>query len=142
MSTTVGISPADPRHAALARDLGEAVSDLVFAPGGELAELLRVHLADGRVLSYGAPDLATAAAIADGLVRPLLARAAQRDLRAGLAEPRPLTQDDLTAATVAYFHERCQSITRENVRSVLGGRVPPDQAIIKVERIDPEGGTS
>jgi hypothetical protein len=122
-----------PAHDRLSREFGEAVSDLVFAPNGTLAELLRVQLADGRMLSFGARDLATAAAIADGIVRPLLARLAQRDLRAGREEPCPLALDDLTAATTGYFIERCRSITRDNVRSVLAGRLPEDQALTKVE---------
>ena len=120
-------------------EFGEAVSDLVFAPSGTLAELVRVQLADGRVLSFGARDLATAAAIADGIVRPLLARIAQRDLRAGLPEPRPLALDELQAATVEYFVERCRSITRENVRSVLAGRIPEDQGVTRVERVQKGG---
>lgn len=123
----------------LAREFGEAVSDLVFAPNGPLAELLRVQLADGSVLSFGARDLATAAAIADGIVRPLLGRLAQRDLRAGRAEPLPLTLDDLTAATTSYFRDRCRSITRDNVRSVLAGRIPEHQVVAKVERTDKGG---
>jgi hypothetical protein len=130
------MKPAQDR---LAREFGEAVSDLVFAPNGALAELLRVQLADGTVLSFGARDLATAAAIADGIVRPLLARLAQRDLRAGREEPLPLTLDDLTAATAAYFRERCRSITRDNVRSVLAGRIPEHQVVAKVERTDQGG---
>jgi len=121
------------------REFGEAVSDLVFAPSGTLAEIVRVQLADGRVLSFGARDLATAAAIADGIVRPLLARIAQRDLRAGLPEPRPLALDELQAATVEYFVERCRSITRENVRSVLAGRIPEDQGVMRVERVQKGG---
>ena len=119
----------------LARTFGEAVSDLVFAPNGPLAELLRVQLTDGRTLAFGAPDLATPAAIADGIVRPLLARVAQRDLRSARPEPLPLTADELLAAAVEYFVERCRSITRDNVRSHLVGRLPDDQGIAKVERI-------
>jgi hypothetical protein len=125
---------------ALAREFGEAVSDLVFAPGGRLAELLRVQLADGRVLTFGARDLATPAAIADGIVRPLLGRIAHRDMRAGLPEPRPLTVDELQGATRHYFIERCRAITRDNVRSILPGRIPDDQGIAKVDRVQ-EGGT-
>ena len=127
-------------HDALAREFGEAVSDLVFAPAGELAELLRVHLADGRVLTFGARDLASAAAIADGIVRPLLASVAHRDMRAGLSQPAPLTVDELQAATVRYFIGRCRAITRENVRSILRDRIPDDQGIVRVERVH-EGGT-
>jgi hypothetical protein len=119
----------------LARTFGDAVSDLVFAPNGPLAELLRVQLTDGRTLTFGAPDLATPAAIADGVVRPLLARLAQRDLRAGRPEPLPLTADELLAATVEYFVQRCRSITRDNVRGQLAGRIPDDQGIAKVERV-------
>jgi hypothetical protein len=122
-------------QAELAREFGECVSDLVFAPNGPLAELLRVQLADGRLLVFGARDLATPAAIADGIVRPLLARVAQRDLRARLPEPLPLTREELERATHAYFVERCRSFTRENVRSVLPGRIPDDQGVVKVERI-------
>jgi hypothetical protein len=123
------------RHDERAREFGEAVSDLVFAPAGRLAELLRVELADGRVLTFGARDLATAAAIADGVVRPTLARAAQRDLRAGRPAPLPLTLEELRAATVEYFVERCRSITRDNVRGTLPGRIPEDQAVVKVELV-------
>jgi len=125
----------NPAHAALAREFGELVSDLVFAPNGSLAALLHVHLADGRLLVFGARDLATPAAIADGIVRPLLARVAQRDLRARLPEPLPLTREELERATHAYFVERCRSLTRENVRSVLPGRIPDDQGVVKVERV-------
>jgi hypothetical protein len=123
------------RQAELAREFGEAVSDLVFAPTGALAELLRVQLADGRMLTFGARDLATPAAIADGVVRPALVRAAQRDLRAGRPEPLPLTLAELRTATVAYFVERCRSITRDNVRGMLADRIPDDQAVMKVERL-------
>jgi hypothetical protein len=129
-----------PSHDPLAREFGEVVSDLVFAPAGELAELLRVHLADGRVLTFGARDLASAAAIADGIVRPLLASIAHRGLRAGLPQPEPLAVDELQGATVRYFVERCRAITRENVRSILRDRIPDDQGIVKVERVH-EGGT-
>jgi hypothetical protein len=119
----------------LARAFGESVSDLVFAPNGPLAELLRVQLADGRMLTFGAPDLATPAAIADGIVRPLLARVAQRDLRAALPDPLPVTLDELMQATLTYFVERCRSVTRDNVRSLLPGRIPEDQAVTRVERV-------
>jgi hypothetical protein len=127
-------------HDALAREFGEAVSDLVFAPAGQLAELLRVHLADGRVLTFGARDLASPAAIADGIVRPLLARIAHRDMRAHLPQPAPLTVDELQDATVRYFVGRCRAITRENVRSILRDHIPDDQGIVRVERVH-EGGT-
>jgi hypothetical protein len=120
---------------ALAREFGDVVSDLVFAPNGPLAACLRVQLADGRVLVFGARDLATPAAIADGIVRPLLARVAQRDLRAALPDPLPLTLDELTRATREYFVERCRSITRDNVRSLLPGRIPEDQGIAKVDTV-------
>jgi hypothetical protein len=126
------MTPAQPE---LAREFGDVVSDLVFAPNGPLAACLRVQLADGRVLVFGARDLATPAAIADGIVRPLLARIAQRDLRAALPDPLPLTLDELTRATHDYFVERCRSITRENVRSILPGRIPEDQGIVKVEPV-------
>ena len=119
----------------LAREFGDAVSDLVFAPAGVLAELLRVQLADGRVLTIGARDLATAAAIADGIVRPTLARAVQRDLRAGRPAPSPLTLEELRRATVDYFVERSAAITRDNIRSVVPNRIPEDQAVVKVERV-------
>ena len=122
-------------QAELAREFGELVSDLVFAPNGPLAELVRVQLADGRLLVFGARDLATPAAIADGIVRPLLARVAQRDMRARRPEPLPLTRDELECATLAYFADRCRSLTRENVRSVLPGRIPDDQGVVKVERV-------
>jgi hypothetical protein len=118
-----------------ARAFGDMVSDLVFAPSGPLAELLRVQLADGRTVTIGAPDLATPAAIADGIVRPLLAGIAQRDLRAGRDTPLPVTADELRTATIEYFFERCRSITRDNVRSVLAGRLPEDQKIVKVEPV-------
>lgn len=123
------------RQESLAREFGETVSDLIFAPAGVLAELLRVQLADGRVLTFGARDLVTPAAIADGIVRPTLARAAQRDLRAGRPAPLPLTLDVLRVATVQYFIERCATITRDNLRSVLPDRIPEDQAVVKVERM-------
>ena len=122
-------------HADLAREFGDVVSDLVFAPNGPLAACLRVQLADGRSLEFGARDLATPAAIADGIVRPLLARIAQRDMRAGLPDPRPVTLDELTGATHEYFVERCRSVTRDNVRSVLPGRIPEDQTVVKVEPV-------
>jgi hypothetical protein len=121
-----------------ARAFGDVVSDVIFAPAGVLAELLRVQLADGRVLTFGARDLVTAAAIADGIVRPTLARLAQRDLRAGHPAPRPLTRDDVRAATVRYFVQRCTTITRDNVRSMLPDRIPEDQAVVKVERVGGE----
>ena len=122
-------------HDEVAREFGEAVSDLIFAPAGMLAELLRVQLADGRVLTFGARDLATAAAIADGIVRPTLARVAQRDIRAGRSAPLPLTLEEMRAAAVEFFVERCGAITRDNVRRVLPDRIPEDQTIVKVERI-------
>jgi hypothetical protein len=121
-----------------ARAFGEAVSDLVFAPAGPLAELLRVQLADGRVLSFGARDLATAATVADGIVRSSLARAAQRDLRAGRHEPCAFTVDELRDATVRHFAERAGAITRDNVRSTLPDRIPEDQAVTRVERLSPD----
>lgn len=123
------------RHDDLARRFGEAVSDLVFAPAGALAELLRVQLDDGRVLTFGARDLATGAAIADGIVRPLLARIAQRDLRAGRPAPLPLTLEELRAATVEYFVERSRTITPDNVRATLPDRIPQGQTVTKVEAV-------
>jgi len=120
---------------------GEAVSDLVFAVGGSLAELLRVQLADGRVLGFGARDLSTAAAVVDGIVRPTLARVAQRDIRAGLPAPQPLTLDELRAATIDYFTERARTITRDSVRSVLAGRIPPDQQVVTVDAVHGREGT-
>ena len=123
----------------LAREFGEAVSDLVFAPGGALAELLRVQLGDGRVMTFGARDLTTGAAIADGIVRPALAAGLQRDLRAGRPAPLPLTLEELRAATLRYFADRCATITRENIRSVLPNRLPEDQAVMKVERVSIAG---
>ena len=117
------------------RAFGEAISDLVFAPAGPLAGLLRVQLADGRVLTFGAPDLATPAAIADGIVRPTLARIAQRDLRAARPLPLPLTLDELRHATVDYFRARAATVTRDNVRSVLADRIPEDQTVVKVEPV-------
>jgi len=118
-----------------ARMFGEVISDLIFSPAGRLAELVRVQLADGRVLSFGARDLATAAAIADGIVGPTVARAARRDLRAGRPAPLPLTVEELRAATVQYFLRRCATITRDNIRGLLPERIPEDQAVVKVERV-------
>jgi hypothetical protein len=117
------------------RRFAQALSDLIFAPSGALAEVLRVQLADGRVLSFGARDLATASAIADGVVRPTLARIAQRDMRARLPQPQPLRLEELRAAAARYVADRCAAITRDNVRSVLPERLPEDQAVIKVERV-------
>ena len=125
----------------LAREFGDALSDLIFAPAGALAELVRVQLADGRVLSFGACDLASAAAIADGIVRPTLARAARRDLRGARKMPLPLTLDELRAGTVQYFVQRCSTITRDNVRSLLPERIAEDQAVAKVERVATNAGT-
>jgi ribosomal protein L13E len=119
----------------VARTFGEAVSDLVFAPDGPLAVLLRVQLADGRLLTFGARDLATPAAIADGVVRPAIARALRRDVRAGRREPTPFTLAELRAATVAYFTERAAGITRDNIRSLLADRIPDHPAVVKVERV-------
>jgi hypothetical protein len=121
--------------------LGEAVSDLIFAPGGALAEILRVQLADGRVLTFGARDLASAAAVADGIVRPTLAGSAQRDMKAGLPEPRPITLDRLRMATLDYFTRRARTITRESVRSVLAGRISPEQQVVTVEAVHNTGGS-
>jgi hypothetical protein len=118
-----------------ARSFGEMVSDLVVAPDGPLATLFRVQLADGRVLTFGARDLASPAAIADGVVRPTLLRLVRRDLGASRPRPAPLTLDELRDATLAYFTQRAATITRESVRSVLGGRLPEDQAVIKVEAL-------
>jgi hypothetical protein len=131
------VSPAKE----LAREFGEVVSDLVFAPGGALATLLRVHLGDGRIITFGARDLATGAAITDGIVRPALAAALQRDLRAGLAAPQPLTVEELRSATLGYFAERCATITRENIRSVLPNRLPDDQAVTRIDRVPVPGTT-
>lgn len=117
----------------LAQAFGEVVSDLIF--GSELAELLRVQLADGRVLTFGARDLTTGAAINDGILRPLFASIVQRDHGAGLPAPRPITCEELRVATVTYFVERCASITRDNVRTVVPGRIPDDQAVTSVERV-------
>jgi hypothetical protein len=121
--------------------LGEAVSDLIFAPGGALAEILRVQLADGRVLTFGARDLATGAAVADGIVRPTLGASAQRDMNAGLPEPRPIGVDTLRMATLDYFTQRARTITRESVRSVLGGRIPAEQQVVTVEAVQNTGGS-
>jgi hypothetical protein len=116
------------------RPFGAAVSDLIFAPSGPLAELLHVQLADGRVRGVGARDLATGAAIADGIVRPALARLVQRDLRAGRPAPSPLTLEELRAATIAYFTQRAATTTRDNVRSLLpDGIIPDGQAVVKIE---------
>jgi hypothetical protein len=119
----------------LAREFGEAMSDLVFAPDGPLAALLRVQLADGRVLVFGAPAFATPAAIADGIVRPTLARLVRRDVRAGRTTPAPLRLGEMRTAALRYFADRAATITRENVRSVLPERIPEDQAVVKVERV-------
>jgi hypothetical protein len=121
--------------------LGEAVSDLVFAPGGALAEILRVQLADGRVLAFGARDLATGAAVADGIVRPTLAASAHRDINAGLPAPRPIGADTLRTATLDYFTQRARTITRESVRSLLGGRIPAEQQVVTVEAVHNTGGS-
>lgn len=117
------------------RGFAQALSDLVFAPSGALSEVLRVQLSDGRLFTFGARDFATAAAIADGIVRPTLARIAQRDMRAGLSQPRPLRLEELRAAAARYIADRCAAITRDNVRSVLPDRLPEDQAVVKVERV-------
>jgi hypothetical protein len=124
-----------PVDGGTAPEVGAVVSDVIFSPGGPLAELLRVQLSDGRVLTFGGRDLATGAAVADGVVRPTLARGLRRDLRAGRPDPLPLAADDLRAATVRYFRERAAAITRDSVRSVLGGRVPDDLAVVKVESL-------
>jgi hypothetical protein len=121
------------RHAAQA--FGDAISDMIFAPAGALGELLRVQLADGRVMVFGARDLSTPAAIADGIVGPTLARLAQRDLRAGRPAPSALGLEELRDATVAYFARRCATITRDNVRGVLPERIPEDLAVVKVEPV-------
>ncbi len=118
-----------------ARAFGEAVSDLVYAPSGELAELLRVQLADGRVLTVGAADLATPAALADGIVRPVLRRVVRRDTRKGLAAPTPLTIGELRAETVAYFTGVCATITRDNIRGLVTDKIPEDQAVTGVQRV-------
>lgn len=118
----------------IALELGEALSDLIFAPGGRLAELLRVQLADGRVLGFGAGDLATPAAIADGIVYPAFVRKVQRSQRKGDPRPHSLTLDDLRNAAERYFVEHCTTITRDNVRSILPDRIPEDQAVVKVEK--------
>jgi hypothetical protein len=114
-------------------DFGHLLSDAIFSPGGPLLELLRAQLSDGRVLLFGARDLASGAAIADGIVRPTLARGLQRDLRAGRPDPLPLAADELRAATVRYFRERAATITRDSIRSVLADRIPDDLAVVKVE---------
>jgi len=116
-----------------AGDFGALVSDVVFSPGGPLAELLRAQLSDGRVLAFGARDLASGAAIADGIVRPTIARGLQQDLRAGRPAPRPLVADTLRDATVDYFRLRAASITRDNIRSALPDRLPDDLAVVRVE---------
>ncbi len=118
----------------LALEIGEAVSDLIFAPAGKLAELLRVQLADGRVLGFGAGDLASPAAVADGIVRPALARKVQRCARAGDHRPGGVTLNELREATERYFVEQCKTITRENIRSILPDRIPEDQTVVKVDK--------
>ncbi len=130
-----GVPPGDRPRA-----FGDAVSDVVF--GAELAELLRVQLADGRELTFGARDLVTGASVNDGIVRPLFAAIAHRDQRAGLPAPRPLARDELCAATVAYFVERCASLTRDNVRAAVPGRIPEDQTIAAVTRIGAAAGAA
>jgi hypothetical protein len=117
------------------REFGDTLSDLIFASSGTLAELLRVQLADGRVLTFGARDLTTGAVVADGIIRRTVARAAHRDLKAGRPSPAPLTLEELRAATIRYFEERSRTITRDNVRSVLQERIPEDQAVMKVEPV-------
>jgi hypothetical protein len=117
-----------------ARVFGEAVSDLVYAPSGELAELLRVQLADGRVLTVGAGDLATPAALADGIVRPVLRRIVRRDARSRLPAPAPLTLAELRAEAIGYFTGLCATITRDNVRALVPGKIPEDQPVTRVER--------
>jgi hypothetical protein len=116
-----------------ARDFGDVVSDCVFAPDGPLARLVAAQLADGRVLTFGAPDLASGAAIADGLVRRTILRGLRRDRRAGLPAPAPLSPEALRAEAVRYFRERAATITRDNIRSVLADRLPEDQAVVRVE---------
>ena len=114
---------------------GERISDLIFAPSGPLAELLRVQLGDGRMLTFGAPHLTTGATIADGIVRPTIARAARRDQRGGLAEPAPLAVEELLSATRRYFATRACVITRESITSILADELPEDQTVVRVERI-------
>jgi hypothetical protein len=127
--------------APVARAFGETVSDLVFARTGPLAELLRVQLTDGRVLGFGARDLATPAALADGVVRTTLAQRVRRDLRAGRPAPAPLTLDEMRAATVAHFVRLAAAITRDNVRAALPDRIPEDQMVTKVEPVLAPAGT-
>ena len=139
-SSLAGVPLADPAGGSgrseqeLAGLFGGALADLIFAPSGALAEFVRVQLADGRELVFGARELATAATIADGVIRPSLARGVRRDLRAGRATPAPLTLEELRAATIDHFLERASQITRENVRGVLGHCIPEEQAVVKVER--------
>ena len=118
-----------------ARTFGGALSDLLYAPSGEVAELLRVQLADGRVLTFGATDMTTPAALADGIVRPTLLRLVRRALRSGGAAPPPLTLAELRAETIRYFTTRCETITRDNVRGLFPARIPEDQAVVRVERM-------
>ena len=114
-------------------DFGALVSDVVFSPGGPLAELLRAQLSDGRVLTFGAASLVSGAAIADGVVHPTIARGLQRDLRDGRPEPRPLRAEDLHEATVGYFRGRAAAITRDSIRAVLGAQLPDDLAVVRVD---------
>jgi SpoVK/Ycf46/Vps4 family AAA+-type ATPase len=132
-------APGGASGADLRRAFGDALSDLVFAPSGALSELLRVQLADGRVLRFGARDLATAAAVADGVIRPWLARTARRDWRAGCPAPRPLALEELRQAAIDYFTARAAAITRDSVRSVLGERIPEGQAVMRVEHVRRSG---
>jgi hypothetical protein len=118
-----------------AGEFGDLVSDLVFAPSGPLAALLRVQLSDGRMLTFGAPDLASGAAVADGIVRPTLARGLQRDLRAGRPEPHPLSAEELRTSVLRYFRERAAGITRDSIRSVFDVHLPDDLAVVRVERL-------
>jgi len=137
----VGDEAADPADTKLR--FAEGLSDFIFAPAGPLAELLRVQLTDGRVLSFGAAAFATGAALADGIIRPLVARGVRRDIRAGREVPSPVALEDLRAATIDHFVEWAGGITKDNVRSMLGDRIPEDQAVTKVERaVAPETFTS
>jgi hypothetical protein len=120
----------------LAAEFGEAMRDLIFAPAGPLAELLRVQLADGRELAFGASDLATGSSVADGIVGAALVRKVGRAQREGRSEPDPLTLEELRAAALAHFAERSAAITRDNIRSILPERIPEDQAVVKVERVN------
>jgi hypothetical protein len=44
-------------------------------------------------------------------------------------------------ATLDYFTRRARTLTRESVRSVLGGRIPAEQQVVTVEAVQNTGGS-